>query len=88
MAKSKQCSLAVRYIGCRNGNRVGQALSIDRNVTFDPRDFLASVVALFARTIRVLDALCVDDQKARRGFAPLFGTSLANHIFLKPAPRR
>ncbi len=50
------------------------------------RDLLASVVAFLASTIAVLDALRVDDQKARRGFAPLFCTGRANYIFLKPAP--
>ena len=67
---------------------MGQALRIDSNVALDPRYLLPGIVALGARTIGVLDALRVDDQKARRGFAPLSCTSLANHIFLKPAPGR
>ena len=65
-----------------------QTLGVDRNMAFDSRHLLASVVAFFARAIGILDALRVDDQKARRGFAPLSCTSLANHIFLKPAPER
>ena len=86
--EGEQCPLAVGYIGSGYGDRVGQALGIDGNVALDPRYLLAGVVAFLARTIGVLDALRVDDQKARRGFAPLSCTSLANHIFLKPAPRR
>lgn len=76
------------HVGRRDCDRVGQALSIDRNVALDPRYFLAGVVAFLARAIHVLDALRVDDQKFRLGFAPLSCTSLANHIFLKPAPGR
>ena len=87
-AEGKQCALAVGHFGCCNGNGVGQALRIDGNVALDPRYFLARIVAFLPRTIGILDALCVDDQKARRGLAPLSCTSLANHIFLKPAPRR
>ena len=87
-AEGQQCPLAVGHIGSRNGDRVGQALDIDGNVALDPRYFLARIVAFLTCTIGILDALRVDDQKARRGFAPLSCTSLANHIFLKPAPRR
>ena len=67
---------------------MGQALGVDSNVALDSRHFLAGVVAFLTRTIGILDALRVDDKKARRGFAPLSCTSLANHIFLKPAPER
>ena len=87
-AQGQQRPLAVGHIGRRDGDRVGQALRIDSNVALDPRYLLPGIVALGARTIGVLDALRVDDQKARRGFAPLSCTSLANHIFLKPAPGR
>ena len=87
-AEGQQCPLAVGHVGSGDGNRVGQALGIDGNVAFDSRYFLAGVVAFLTRTIGIPDALRVDDQKARRGFAPLSCTSLANHIFLKPAPGR
>ena len=87
-AKRKQGAFAVSHIGGRHRDGVRQSLSIDDNVTLDPRDFFAGIIALLSGTIRVLDALCVDDQKARRGFAPLSCTSLANSIFLKPAPGR
>ena len=87
-AESKQCTLAVGHFGCCNGNSVGQALRIDGNVALDPRYFLAGIVAFLSRTIGILDALRVDDQEARRGLAPLSCTSLANYIFLKPAPGR
>ncbi len=87
-AQSQQGSFAVCYISRCDGNRMGQSLGVDRDMAFDPRNFLAGVVALLLGTIGVLDALRVDDQEARRGFAPLFCTSLANRIFLKPAPGR
>lgn len=86
--EGQQGSFTVCYLGCRDSNRMRQALGIDRNVALDSRYFLAGVVAFFPGTIGILHTLCVDDQKARRGFAPLFCTSLANHIFLKPAPGR
>lgn len=81
-------ALAVGHIGRGDGNGVRQALRIDRYMALDARNLFARVVALLARTICVLHALRVDDQKARRGLAPLFCTSRANHIFLKPAPER
>lgn len=87
-AAQRPRALAVGHFGCCNGNGVGQALRIDGNVALDPRYFLARIVAFRPRTIGILDALRVDDQKARRGLAPLSYTSLANHIFLKPAPGR
>jgi len=87
-AEGKQSTFTVGYIGRRNGDCMGQGLGILRNVALDSRNFFASIVALLASTIGVLDALCVDDQKLRRGFAPLSCTSLADHIFLKPAPGR
>lgn len=87
-AQRQQCSFTVRYLSRCDGNGVGQALGINGNVALDSRNLFAGVVALLAGTIGVLHALRVDDQKARRGFAPLFCTSRANHIFLKPVPER
>ncbi len=86
--EGKQCPFAVSHLGRRDGDCVGQALGVDGNVALDPRNLLARIVAFLSCAIGILDALRVDDQKARRGFAPLFCTSLANHIFLKPAPGR
>ena len=83
-----QCPLAVSHVSCRDGNGVRQTLGINGDMPLDARDLLASVVAFLPGAIGVLDALRVDDQKARRGFAPLSCTNLANHIFLKPAPVR
>jgi len=67
---------------------VGQALRIDGDVALDAGDLLPRVVALLLGAIGVLDALRVDDQKARRGAAPLFYAGRANYIFLKPVPER
>ena len=84
----QQGAFPVGYVGRRNGDGVRQSLGIHRNVAFDARHLLASIVTFLSRTIGVLDALRVDDQKARRGFAPLSCTGRANHIFLKPVPER
>jgi hypothetical protein len=48
--------------------------------------FLACVVAFMPGTSCVFYALRIKDQEARLYVAPLFGTGLANLIFLKPAP--
>lgn len=86
--QSLQRSLAVGHVGGRYGNRVRQTLGIDSNMTLDAGNLLAGIVAFLSGAIGVLDALRVDDQKARRGSAPLFCTGRANRIFLKPAPER
>ena len=39
-AQCKQCPLAIRYLGCCNGNGVGQTLGVDSNVALDSRTFL------------------------------------------------
>ena len=85
-AQRQQGALAVGHIGCGDGNRMWQSLGIDGDVSLDSGHFLPRVVPLVACAIGVLDALRVDDQEARRALAPLFCTSRANHIFLKPAP--
>lgn len=81
--EGKQGALPVGDIRGDSGNGVRQVLGIDRNVALDSRDFLARVVAFLSGSIAVLDALRVDDQEARRRFAPLSGTGRANHIFFK-----
>ena len=83
-----QCPLAVGDVGSRYGNGVRQTLGINGDMPLDARNLFAGIVAFLAGAIGVLDALRVDDQKARRGFAPLSCTGRANHIFLKPAPER
>ena len=73
-----QSAVAVRHISCGHGNGVGQALRVDRDVTLDAGDLLASVVALFFCRVGVLHALRVNDDEAGRSVAPQFGTGLAN----------
>lgn len=44
---------------------MGEALSINGNMSLNPRDFFASIVAFLSRAIAVFDALRVDDQESR-----------------------
>ena len=55
-------------------------------MALDSRDFLARVIALQARRVRVLHALRIDDQERAAGVAPPSRAGRANLIFLKPAP--
>jgi hypothetical protein len=83
---SKESALTIRYLSSCDGNCMGKSLCIDRDVALDPSHFLSCIVALRMSAIRIFYTLCVDDQKARRGFAPLFCTDHANYIFLKAVP--
>ena len=55
-----------------------QAVRIYGNVPLNARDFFASVVALLARCVSVLDALRVNDAKARVRRTTMAGADLAN----------
>ena len=83
-----QGSRPVCHVGGGHCKGMGQALCIHGNMALNPRHFLAGIVALVPGTGSVLDALRINDQEARLYAAPLFGTSLANQIFLTPAPGR
>ena len=56
-----QSAVAVGHLGCCNGDRMGQALCVHRNVALDAGDLLARVIALLAGRIGVLHALRVHD---------------------------
>ena len=43
----------------------GKPLSINGNMSLNPRGFFASIVAFLSRAIAVFDALRVDDQESR-----------------------
>jgi hypothetical protein len=66
---------------------MGKPLCTDHDVTLDSQYFLSCIATLRTSAIGVFYTLCVDDQKARRGFPPLFCTGHANYIFLKLAPK-
>ena len=83
-----QGTLAIGHLGRRHSDRMGQAPAIHGNVTLDPRDLLACIVALAFGAIGVLHALRVHDQERRAGVAPLFHACCATLIFLQPAPAR
>ncbi len=83
-----QGAIAVGHVGGRDGDRVRQALRVDRDVALDAGDLLARVIALPAGRVGVLHALRVHDQEAGQALAPLFDAGLANRFFLAPAPGR
>lgn len=83
-----QGSGPVCHVGGGHCKGMGQALCIHGNMALNPRHFLAGIVALVPGTGSVLDALRINDQEARLYAASLFGTGLANQIFLTPAPGR
>ena len=58
-----QCAFAIGYLRRRHRNGMRQPLRINRNMALDTRDFLARVIALTARRVRVLHALRVHDQE-------------------------
>ena len=83
-----QRALAIGHLSGGDRHRMGKVLRIDGNVALDARDLLARVIALERRRVRVLHALCVNDQERRTCAAPQFLAGRANLIFLKPAPTR
>ncbi len=83
-----QCAFAIGYLRRRHRNGMRQPLRIDRDMAFDARYFLASVITLLTRRVRVLHALRVHDQERAVSVAPLFLAGRANLIFLMPAPAR
>ncbi len=83
-----QGTVPVGHLGGGDGDGVGQALRIDRDVALDAGDLFARVIALLAGRVGVLHALRVHDQEAGRAVAPLSDAGLANRFFLAPAPAR
>lgn len=55
---------AICYIGCGHRDGVRQPLRINRNVPFDPRDFLARVIAFVLCAIGIFYALRINDAEA------------------------
>ena len=71
-------SSSVGNISGRNVNGMGQSVCVYGNMPLNARYFLPSVVALFMSGIRVLDALRVNDAKARVRRTTKAGADLAN----------
>ena len=67
--------------GCRHRNGMRQAKCVHRNMALDARDFLARVIALKARSVRVFDALRINNHERARFAAPLPASGHANPIF-------
>jgi hypothetical protein len=76
------------FIGRGQGNGVGQALSVHGKMSLDAGNLFASIVALLFCAVGVLDALCINKDKASCGLAPQFLAVLANRFFLRSVPRR
>ena len=83
-----QRTAAVSHLSGGDGNGMGQALRVHRDVALDAGDLLARIVSLLSGAVGVLHALRVNDQKASRDVAPLSLSGLANRFFLRPAPGR
>ena len=83
-----QGSLPIRYLCCGDGDGVGQALRVHRDMALDAGHLLARVIPLLFRTVGILYALGINDQKAGQAVAPLFLADRANGFFLRPAPER
>lgn len=79
--KRLQSTLAICHIGCRHRNGMSQAKCVHRNMALDARDFLARVIALKARSVRVFDALRINNHERARFAAPLSASGHANLIF-------
>ena len=83
-----QRAAAVRHIGRGDGDGVGQALRVHRNMSLDAGYLFASVVSFLFSTVGILDALRINNDEAGCGLAPQFLAGLANQFFLRPFPGR
>ena len=63
-------------------------MAVHPNMAFDPLHLLAGIETLVLGRVGATDALRVNNQKARVGFAALSATHLAILIILKPTPGR
>jgi len=80
-----QRPFAIRHLGRRHRNGVGQPLRIHANMALDARNLFARVITFATGRIRVLHALRVHDQERRFGAGPLF---LAGQDRLSVEPTR
>ena len=86
LVKHRQSPSPVGDVRGGHVDRMGQPLSIHRDVAFDSRHLLPSVIALLLGAVRVLDALGVHDAEAGLLFPTIASPGCANPFFLKLAP--
>src|SRR5579872_1347220 len=80
-----QGPLPICDICCRYCYGVRQPFCIDSDMSLDARHFLPGVIAFMPGRIRILDTLCVNDQKGAVCVPTMSDTGRANLIFLTPA---
>lgn len=76
-------AITIRDIGRRYVNGVWQALSINRDVTFNPGYFLACVIAFVLSCISIFYTLGIYNATTRLRIPTIAGTDLANQFFLR-----
>ena len=78
IAGHNHCTITISYICRRYMNGMGQTLSINRNMTFDPRNFLPRIIAFLLRAISILHALGIYYATACLHIPTIAGADLAN----------
>jgi hypothetical protein len=68
----------VADVGGRDVQGMRETVRVNRDMPFNTRDFLAGVVTLFRSRIRVLDGLCINNQKSGVRAATMVLSNLAN----------
>lgn len=80
------CKAPARDVRRGDLNRMGQPVGVNDDMTLDPGDFLARVIALLFSRVRVPDALGISEAEACLRLPTKALSHRANHIFLRPAP--
>jgi hypothetical protein len=65
---------------------MGQSLSIHREMTFDSRDLLTSIISFVLGAVSVLYALSIHDTEASFFLPTVAASGPANQLFLRPLP--
>ena len=65
---------------------MGQSLSIHREMTFNSRDLLTSIISFVLGAVSVLYALSIHDTEASFFLPTVAASGLANQLFLRPLP--
>ena len=76
------CSRPIGDVGGGNTNAMRESLRINRNVSFNARNFFPSIIAFVFCGIRIFHTLGVNDAKAGFLGTTMGSTHLANDFFL------
>ena len=77
-----QSPSTVGHVGSGHMNCMGQPLGVHRDMTLDPRHFLARIIALVLGAVGVLHALGIYDAEAGPLFPAIAPPDRANRFFL------